>query len=383
MGALLDTKGQACQIRFQFYPANTTVDTYKETEPVAEADADPERLLRQHITELAFYLSRTRPDLVGTKISIVLAFNNDQKPAVPVLLAKAINNEGVEGDIVASFCVPLVSLDVSDFIALLHQGGHNPQNLVFSVTAVPWEDKQHQRPLLRSLKRKNNPTIGVQILVPNYPNGTALPTQWHELNSSYCNANDMPFYIPASILEKLKQDEQAFGKRDEPWQERSWFLTGSIERYGNELAVMVQNIFLAEETTANSAELAFSAATWSHLRQRLDASGQILVGWLHSHSMKNLSHISIDQNIQTNTQTIPQPVTPPATSTQNYANGSGLFLSLLDIIAARKGFSAPWMAIGVIDADTCHSGGDEPQHLLALWEWQHGLLIRRSARLVD
>jgi len=148
-------------------------------------------------------------------------------------------------------------------------------------------------------------------------------------------------------------------------------LWGSIER-----------IVPARRVRATAGSFEFSAETWSDFYRDLEIRNELLMGWLHTHSLAYLSE-NKDEAAQRR---------EPGASAGNRGPGgcvrqkmSGLFLSGIDRDSARRrGFNGPHYITAVLDSDVCvrSAAGSDLGELLGVWGWFGLRLTRRSLYIV-
>jgi hypothetical protein len=217
------------------------------------------------------------------------------------------------------------------------------------------------------------------IRVPGFPLGRH-PAPGKELSPDNVWGTMLPVYLPRAVLDGLVADEARF-RESGTWHERCWFLTGHLTRDGATLAATVVDAVPAQRYASCATALELTADSWSALHEHLERTGQRLIAWVHTHSIRQLAlQAERDRKVET-----PAPAEEPAkTEAAPALPDSGLFLSAADVSAARdRGFRSPWILTGVLDSDAAADGVTEAGRLLAFWGWTLGFLVRRSAILVD
>ena len=224
------------------------------------------------------------------------------------------------------------------------------------------------------------------IAVPRFGRGTPPPPAGicTALLSEGHAGDDLPIYCPETVIRDLVQDETDFRRtRAAYWKERCWFLTGTVsrERCGR-LWGCIECIVPARRVSATAGSFEFSAETWSDFYRDIEARDEVLMGWLHTHSLAYLSE-KADGSAER-----PQ----PGTSAGNASPGgnvrqesSGLFLSGIDRESARRrGFNAPHHITAVLDSDVCvrNEAVSDLGELLGVWGWFGLRLARRSLYIV-
>ena len=196
--------------------------------------------------------------------------------------------------------------------------------------------------------------------------------------------DELPIYCRETLIRDLAQDEADFRRtRAADWNERCWFLSGAITREPcGRLWGSIERIVPARSVRATAGSFEFSAATWSDFYRDLAARNELLMGWLHTHSLAYLSEKKDDAVERQK----------PGSSAGNTGPGgcvrkkvSGLFLSGIDRESARRrGFNGPFHITAVLDSDVCarSAAGSDLGELLGVWGWYGLRLARRSLYIV-
>jgi len=193
---------------------------------------------------------------------------------------------------------------------------------------------------------------------------------------------DLPVYVMEQTLREIIQDEVHFRRQHgDDWYERCWFPVGSISRDpdGN-LWSMVHRFVRARNLDATPAFFAFGPDTWAVLRNEIIETGEELLGWIHTHSVKFLLSKAWKEACREPSvnETHAGQLNPSGADFSEHA--SGLFLSTTDIQSA---LDAAHQITCILDSDAClKSESDDLSEVIGVWGWHEGYLKRRSIHVV-
>jgi hypothetical protein len=139
---------------------------------------------------------------------------------------------------------------------------------------------------------------------------------------------------------------------------------------------------------STSSSFEFSAETWTKLRAEVDEEREMVLGWLHTHSLEFIQRNGDDAAGET-----PGPDHWPEAQDDSTREGkkqrlhSGLFISALDLESAlKRGFGAAYHLTCVLDSDACtkvEKGDINLREILGVWGWHEGMLRRRSIQIIQ
>lgn len=225
--------------------------------------------------------------------------------------------------------------------------------------------------------------------VPNFPFGSPPPARAlsEALSAQYDFEADLSIFCPEFLITGLRQDEARFRERHAEWFERAWFLHGHIRRApSGELWAMITRILKARNLEiVSAAGFEFSPETWMNQRAEAERAGEILLGWVHSHSMHHLARVTRAGREQLAAPEFSRDGRDPLkqNSTHNRGSSSGLFLSTQDVESANRfGFSAAYQVTCVLDSDACIRPEAGLGEVLGVWGWYEGSLCRRGIDIV-
>jgi hypothetical protein len=222
------------------------------------------------------------------------------------------------------------------------------------------------------------------VEVPTFKPGPYPPSgdTWEHLLPEQNRESDLPIFTRELLIRDLVRDEIRFrGEHQSGWFERCWFVFGLVQRDpdGN-LWGWISRLVPTVDVKATRASFEFAPGTWWAQRKQVERTGEMLLGWIHTHSLESLEQAA---------GTPPEfPVSNPSQEMSGGRVGtqqlrSGLFLSFEDIQSARKCFSAAYHLSGILDSDACLQGENgRLEEVFGVWGWIEGCLCRRSIHLV-
>jgi hypothetical protein len=246
-----------------------------------------------------------------------------------------------------------------------------------------------------SLQPLNNAkhSDGLDILIPKFDPGPFAPESriceplQHELKVK----SWIPFYANESLIRhSLIEDEVEFRRRHvEDWHERCWFVLGKIMRdpAGNVWG-SIQRFIVAQYLYASCAYFEFNPETWRALHSELEITKEMLLGWVHTHSLEMLRRLGGEAapefpSRQSHLETQDLPEVPDSKGLLEIC--SGLFLSQMDIDSATKlGFNAAYQLTCILDSDACAATDSHSKlgDMFAVWGYVDTILKRRSIHII-
>jgi hypothetical protein len=221
------------------------------------------------------------------------------------------------------------------------------------------------------------PCFGRGIHPPPAAICTALLPEGHA-------GDDLPIYCRETLIRDVAQDEADFRRTQAAdWRERCWFLSGTVAREPcGRLWGSIERIVPARRVRATAGSFEFSAETWSDFYRDPKARGEVLMGWLHTHSLAHLEE-KADGSAEHWKPGASAGNAGPDGNTRKKM--SGLFLSGIDRDSARRrGFNGPHHITAVLDSDVCvlNKAGSDLGEMLGVWGWFGLRLARRSLYIV-
>lgn len=164
--------------------------------------------------------------------------------------------------------------------------------------------------------------------------------------------SDVPVFIPQSVLDEVEALTREAGSR-----ETGGILIGRLHRDAAlpEIAVVVTAQIPARHTLSKATSLTFTAETWTAVQAALDLrrSGELMVGWYHSHPSFAFCDAHCPQE-RRRTCALQKP-----------------FLSGDDLLLHRAVFPKAWQV--ALLANNADAGLE-----FALYGWRRGLIRRRG-----
>jgi hypothetical protein len=231
---------------------------------------------------------------------------------------------------------------------------------------------------------------GLCLEVPGFQKGPLPPPwgSWEPLYPRYDHEGDLPVFWDESLMASLRHEEAEFRRRHRTdWIERCWFIHGHLQRapHGELWARVARTLPALSLIQASAAGFEFSAETWSHQRTEAEKAGEILLGWIHTHSLEYLGQAERGCRGEGNAAQGNPSVCDSRSVDLSAESGpdTGLFLSPRDAESAyRLGFSAAYQITCVLDSDACIRPGKRLSEVLGAWGWSGCLLCRRSVHVV-
>ena len=233
---------------------------------------------------------------------------------------------------------------------------------------------------LKAVDRVEKQDCGLSLKVTVFPPGPFQPhrDQWEPLHASFDNKSDLPVYWKRHHILNCVQDEAAFrAEHGRTWFERCWFLSGRLRREpSGHLYAVVARSLPAAHVISSSTSFRFTPETWLEHRKKTEGAGELLLGWLHTHSIDSIR--SACKKLEKGSQ--------PGSEAKESPCKSGLFLSQEDITSAlRYGFSGAFQLTCVLDSDACvvQQADITLSRVLGVWGWSAGLLRQRSVNVIN
>jgi hypothetical protein len=222
---------------------------------------------------------------------------------------------------------------------------------------------------------------GLSVKVPVFPPGPFQPgrDEWKPLHAAFDQELDLPIFWKKSQILNCVKDEAIFrAVHDKSWFERCWLLTGKVIRdpEGHLYAVVSRSV-PAAHVISSCSSFEFTAETWLEHRKETEGTGELLLGWMHTHSLSSCKKSFSGESLKNGSE--------PSSDGKDLPVKSGLFLSEEDITSARKyGFNGPWQVTCVLDSDACvgQQQGVSLREVLGAWGWCAGFLRRRSVNVI-
>jgi hypothetical protein len=246
-----------------------------------------------------------------------------------------------------------------------------------------------------SLQPLNNakPSEELDILIPKFDPGPFPPPAriceplWPEpVDKSW-----IPFYANESLIRySLIEDEAEFRRRHlEDWYERCWFVLGKVMRdpAGNVWG-SIRRFVAAQYLYASCSYFEFNPETWRALHSKLEITKEMLLGWVHTHSLEMLRRLGrkAASEFPSQQSTSETQDSPESTDGEILLKiSSGLFLSQMDIDSAMKlGFNAAYQLTCILDSDTCAAAEDNSKlcDMFGVWGYVDTILKRRSIHII-
>lgn len=150
----------------------------------------------------------------------------------------------------------------------------------------------------------------------------------------------------------------------------------------------IQRFVAAQYLHASCSYFEFNPETWRVLHSELEITKEMLLGWVHTHSLEMLRRLGREAAPE-----FPYPQSASETQESPEAADSrilleifsGLFLSQMDIDSAMKlGFNAGYQLTCVVDSDTCAAAEDNSKlgDMFGVWGYADTSLNRRSIDII-
>jgi hypothetical protein len=234
---------------------------------------------------------------------------------------------------------------------------------------------------------------GLRVQVPEFVLGPYPPEFWicEPLLTDTQEGNSIPFFAEASLIRNsLVNDEVEFRQSHlDDWYERCWFIVGNVIRNpSGKLWGHIQRIIEARNIASSCFSFAFGPDTWRMLYEEIDYPNEIVLGWVHTHSLDYLRQdrdvASAELPARRGDQCTCE--VPQDNSGNEFMDLSdGLFLSEMDIESATtRGFNAAYQLTCVVDSDACAAAEDNSKlgDMFGVWGYVDTILNRRSINII-
>jgi proteasome lid subunit RPN8/RPN11 len=218
----------------------------------------------------------------------------------------------------------------------------------------------------------------LEVLIPKFESGPYPPSMRRcvPLCPAYDRKSDLPFYVTESLIRKALIEDEARFRREHPidWHERCWFILGKILRdpdgklWGN-----IQRIIPACHLETSYAFFEFSPETWMVLREEIRKSRELVLGWVHTHSVTFLNQMGRKALLEMPAQaidTVSKDMVCQTEAKRSANISSGLFLSTTDTESAMKrGFNAAYQLTCILDSDAIEIANEKNRLDRAIGVW--------------